>query len=273
MPELPEVETIRSQLEPLLAGRAIVDTWLSPEMPALPAWPPDAAAFASLLVGRRIASVGRRGKYLLIPLDDGNTWIVHLRMTGALIHCREGLPEDRFLRAWFRLDDGSHLCYRDVRKLGRMWVVADAEQVVGKLGPEPLAGALSPEALRRSLAGRRAPVKALLLDQRLVAGLGNIYADEALHEAGISPLRPGGSIAPDEAERLCAAIGRVLQRAIGHGGTSFFAYLDARGERGRHQLHVGVYRRQGEPCPRCGTAVARVRVAGRSTHYCPGCQV
>ncbi len=273
MPELPEVETLRRQLSPLLAGRLILEAWFSPEMPQLPAWPPEAASLMSWLVGRRVLSVERRGKYLLFPLDDGNTWIVHLRMTGALLHCPGGPPEDRFLRAWFRLDDGSWLCYRDVRKLGRMWVVPDPGQVVGKLGPEPLSERLSADALLRALQGRRALVKALLLDQRLVAGLGNIYADEALHAAGISPLRPGASLSPQEVERLRRAIHEVLARATHHGGTSFWAYVDARGERGQHQLHVSVYRRHGQPCPRCGMAVARVRVGGRSTHYCPGCQV
>lgn len=273
MPELPEVETIRCQLLPLVSGRAIVDAWLSPEAPRLPAFPPDAGAFASLLVGRRLLSVERRGKYLLFPLDDGHTWIVHLRMTGALVHSSAGAVEDRFLRARFRLDDGCHLYYRDVRKLGRMWVVADPAQVVGKLGPEPLSEGLSAAALLAALRGRRAPIKALLLDQGTLAGLGNIYADEALHEAAISPLRPAGSLTPEEAERLCQAIRRVLAGATRHGGTSFWAYLDARGERGQHQLHVRVYRRQGQPCPRCGAAVARVRVGGRSCHYCPACQV
>jgi len=273
VPELPEVETIRRQLLPLLAGRTVVRAWLLPEAPRLPAHPPDAAAFVSLLEGRRLLSVERRGKYLLFPLNDGNVWVVHLRMTGALVHSAAGATEDRFVRARFHLDDGSLLLYRDVRKLGRMWVVGDPQQVVGKLGPEPLCEGLTAEALRSALTRRRAPVKALLLDQRLVAGLGNIYADEALHEAGLSPLRPGGSLSPAEVERLRQAIVRVLEGATGHGGTSFFAYVDARGQRGRHQLHVRVYRRQGQPCPRCGTAVARTRVGGRSTHYCPACQL
>ena len=273
MPELPEVETIRRQLSPLVVDRTIVEAWLSPEMPRLAAHPPDACAFVSRLLGRRVLSVERRGKFLLFPLDDGQTWIVHLRMTGALVHRVDGGPEERFLRARFRLDDGSWLWYRDVRKLGRMWVVADPEQVVGKLGPEPLSGCLDAAALLRALRGRRAPLKALLLDQRLVAGLGNIYADEALHEAGISPLRPGGTLTLEEAERLCLAIRRVLSGATRHGGTSFWSYLDARGERGQHQFHVRVYRRQGQPCLRCGGTVVRTRLGGRSTHYCPSCQV
>ncbi|HXG41309.1 MAG TPA: bifunctional DNA-formamidopyrimidine glycosylase/DNA-(apurinic or apyrimidinic site) lyase [Dehalococcoidia bacterium] len=273
MPELPEVETIRRQLAPVVTGRTVVDAWLSPEMPRLPAYPPDGRLLASLLLGRRVLSVDRRGKFLLFPLDDGQTWVVHLRMTGALVHSGDGQADERFLRARFRLDDGTCLYYRDVRKLGRMWVVPDPAQVVGKLGPEPFSEGLSADALLQALRGRRAPLKALLLDQRLVAGLGNIYADEALHEAGLSPWRPGCSLTAAEAHRLCLAIRRVLTRATQDGGTSFWAYLDARGQRGRHQFHVRVYRRQGQPCPRCGTAVARVRLGGRSTHYCPSCQV
>src|SRR3990170_2706410 len=186
MPELPEVETIRRDLTPRIVGKRIGEAWFSPDAPKLVQDEP-ADAFCRRLAGRRIEELDRRGKYLLVRLEGGLTWIVHLRMTGGLIHARGGCPEERFLRARFRLDDGSHLCYVDLRKLGTMWLVDDESKVVGKLGPEPLGEAFGPQELHRLLAKRSAPVKAVLLDQGAIAGIGNIYADEALFEAGGRP--------------------------------------------------------------------------------------
>lgn len=282
MPELPEVETIRLDLAPRLAGRRIVEAWVAPNAPKLVQDEP-AETFCRRIAGRAIESLDRRGKYLLARLSDGLTWIVHLRMTGGLIHlpagghgslnCCEGLPEDaRFLRARFRLDDGSKLCYVDLRKLGTMWLVEDESRVVGKLGPEPLGEAFDPAALRAVLARRSAPVKSVLLDQEAVAGIGNIYADEALFEAGIRPTRTARTLSRKAVERLHWAVRKVLVDALGNRGSSFRDYVDAEGEQGMHQLRVKVFRRTGEPCYVCGTPIRRVKVGGRSTHYCPKCQ-
>jgi len=278
MPELPEVETIRRDLTPRIAGRTVAEAWVSPNAPKL-VQGETAAAFCRRLAGRRIEELGRRGKYLLIRLEGGLTWIVHLRTTGGLIHlpagrhgARGGCPEERFLRARFRLDDGSQLCYVDLRKLGTMWLVEDESAVVGRLGPEPLGEAFGSQELHRLLAKRSAAVKAVLLDQGAIAGIGNIYADEALFEAGIRPAKPAKALSRRAAERLHWAVRKVLVEALENRGSSFRDYVDAEGEQGMHQLRVKVFRRTGEPCYVCGTAIRRTRVSGRSTHYCPKCQ-
>jgi len=271
MPELPEVETIRRDLTSRIVGRTIVEAWVSPDAPKLVQDEP-ADAFCRHLAGRRIAELDRRGKYLLVRLDGGLTWIVHLRMTGGLIHTRGGCADERFLRARFRLDDGAELCYMDLRKLGTMWLTDDESRVVGKLGPEPLGEAFGPRELHRLLAKRSAPVKAVLLDQGAIAGIGNIYADEALFEAGIRPSKPAKALSRPAAGRLHQAVRKVLMEALADRGSSFRDYVDAEGEQGMHQLRVKVFRRTGEPCYVCGTAIKRIRVGGRSTHYCPKCQ-
>ena len=271
MPELPEVETIRQDLRPLVLGRTIVEAWVAPDAPRLVQGLP-ADDFCRALAGQRIEELSRRGKYLLFHLSGGLTWIVHLRMTGSLQHHASGCPAGSHLRARFRLDGGSWLCYLDLRKLGMMWLVGDASQVVGKLGPEPLGEGFGPQELRRLLQRRSAPVKAVLLDQEAVAGLGNIYADEALFAAGIRPRRAAKRLSKKEAERLHTAIRQVLVEAMGDRGSSFRDYLDAAGREGEHQLHVRVFRRTDQPCYHCGTAIRRIKVGGRSTHYCPKCQ-
>jgi formamidopyrimidine-DNA glycosylase len=271
MPELPEVETIRRDLAPRIVGRRVVEAWVSPDAPRL-VQGETAGSFCRRLAGRTVKEVGRRGKYLLLRLDDGLTWIVHLRMTGGLIHARRGCPEDRFLRARFRLDDGSELCYVDMRKLGTMWLVEDESEVVGKLGPEPLGEGFGPGELRELLARRSAPVKAVLMDQGAIAGIGNVYADEALFEARIHPRKAARRLSRRAAERLHGAIRQVLVEALGDRGSSFRDYVDAQGEQGMHQFRVKVFRRTGEPCLRCGAAIRRIKVGGRSTHYCPRCQ-
>ncbi len=271
MPELPEVETIRRDLAHRIIGRRVAEAWVSPDAPRL-VQGETADSFCHLLAGRAIEELARRGKYLLLRLDRGFTWIVHLRMTGGLVHSPQGCRDDRFLRARFRLDDGSELCYVDMRKLGTMWLVEDESEVVGKLGPEPLGEAFGPQDLRELLARRSAPVKAVLMDQEAVAGIGNIYADEALFEAGIRPRKAARRVSRVAAERLHGAIRRVLVEALGDRGSSFRDYVDAEGEQGTHQLRVKVFRRTGEPCYVCDTAIKRVKVGGRSTHYCPKCQ-
>lgn len=271
MPELPEVETIRRDLLPVLKGRSFARAWVSPEAPRL-VQTPSATDFARLLPGQRIEDVSRRGKYLVFHLAGRLHLVVHLRMTGALLHRPQDAPPDRYVRAVLSLDDGSELRFSDLRKFGAFWLVPDVSEVLGGLGPEPLDSGLTPALLRELTARRRAPVKSLLLDQRALAGLGNIYADEALFAAGLHPQRPASSLSDAEVERLHGAIRSVLTAALEDRGASFSDYVDASGREGRHQFRVQVFRRTKKPCYTCGREIERVKVAGRSTHFCPQCQ-
>jgi formamidopyrimidine-DNA glycosylase len=232
--------------------------------------PPD--EFCRQLAGRLIEDVSRRGKYLLFRLDAGLLWAVHLRMTGRLLHGQAGCPETPYLRARFRLDDDSSLCFIDLRKFGTMWLVDDESLVTSKLGPEPLSDDFTSAYLRGLLGRRSAPIKATLLDQSAIAGIGNIYADEALFAARISPKRAADSLSRQAVGRLHAGIRQVLEEALGDRGSSFRDYLDASGREGGHQLKVKVFRRTGEPCFECGSPITRVKLGGRSTHFCPKCQ-
>lgn len=271
MPELPEVETVAADLRGQLIGRRFAGAQII--------WPrtlacPDAASLAQRLAGREVVDVGRRGKYLLIVLDSGSTLIIHLRMTGQLAVAPDdsALLEDAHLRAHFALAGGGQLVFTDMRKFGRIWLVDDAREVVGRLGPEPLEWTFTPEALAGRLHGRRTAIKALLLDQTVVAGVGNIYADEALFLAGIHPLRTGASLTDAEVARLCAAIRQVLNEAIGKRGTLLRDYRTPYGVDGAYRSELRVYGRPGKPCPRCGAPIERIRVTQRSTHFCPRCQ-
>lgn len=268
MPELPEVETIKNDLAALLVGRRFIGSRLL--------WGgavkcPSVEAFQAQLEGRLILGLDRRGKYLILRLDDG-CLIFHLMMTGALLLRPAEAQLERFARNVFLLDDGWELRFVDPRKLGRMWLVRNEEQVVGKLGPEPLAPSFTPEALKERLSGRRAPIKPLLLDQGLVAGMGNIYADEALFAAGIHPLRPAQRLSGMEVQELHNGILQVLRQGVERRGTTISDYQDAHGRPGNNQDTLRVFRRRGQPCPRCGTTVERIVVRGRGTYFCPRCQ-
>ena len=269
MPELPEVETIVNQLRSRLLERQIVAVWIGwgriVERPPL-------ESFCHLLEGQTFAEARRRGKFLLFPLHSGDTLLVHLRMTGNLLLLPSSLDPDQHTHAVLTLDDGQQLHYRDVRKFGRLYLVDDPQEVVGGLGPEPLAPDFDAAALAARLAGRRARIKSLLLDQRVLAGLGNIYTDEALFRAGIHPLRLAQSLTADEIARLHGAIRAVLREAIAAQGSTLRDYRSAAGQPGRFQEQLRVFRRHGEPCPRCGTVLARILVGGRGTHFCPRCQ-
>ncbi len=271
MPELPEVETIRRGLAPLLSGRRIEEAHIEPGSERI-VMRVSPRQFEQGLRGRRIQDVQRRGKYLLLPLDDGGWWIVHLRMTGALLYRRSGDPDEAYVRARFRLDNGHELRFRDVRKFGMMFLTGDPADALGGVGPEPLDGDLTYERLRDLLRRRSAPVKSVLLDQRVVAGMGNIYADEALFRAKIHPLRPAARLTAGEVRRLHEAIPRVLEAAITNMGTTRRDFRDAYGGQGRHQDYLQVYGRTGEPCRACGTPIERIVVGGRSSHCCPRCQ-
>lgn len=271
MPELPEVETIRRDLLPLVAGRTITEATISPNAPRLVQLMPP-PEFCRQVAGRRIEDISRRGKYLLLHLSDGLYWIVHLRMTGRLFHREDVCPEGPHLRATFRLDDGGWLCFVDLRKFGTMWLVDDPGLVVSKLGPEPLSDEFTVGHLRRVLKRRAAPVKGVLLDQAAIAGIGNIYADEACFNAGINPKRAANKVSKAKAEALHAGVRRALLDALGDRGSSFSDYVDGSGRSGAHQLKVKVFRRTGDPCYVCGTPIRRIKVGGRSTHFCPKCQ-
>ena len=265
MPELPEVESVRRQLQPELSGRRVLDAWWDPH-PAMP------REFVDLgrVIGRTIASVGRRGKFLLAPLDDGLELIMHLGMTGSF---RFDL-DDPYVRAALELDDGRTLSFRDVRRFGRMAVVDagdyDAIPTLALLGPEPLSDEFDPETFAQVLAHTKAPVKPYLMSQRPVAGVGNIYADEALWRARIHP----GSrrVGKTRAFALHAAIRDVLSEAIEREGTTFRDYQMVNGESGRNASFLAAYGRGGQPCPRCGTPLKKVVMGGRGTTYCPLCQ-
>ncbi|HXY81542.1 MAG TPA: bifunctional DNA-formamidopyrimidine glycosylase/DNA-(apurinic or apyrimidinic site) lyase [Gaiellaceae bacterium] len=264
MPELPEVETVRTYLEPLLAGRRFERVEISDPRLVRPYEP---RAVAAELEGERVAAVERRGKYLIVRFVSGLALLVHLRMTGGF----PKLPATHE-RAVLTLDDGTRVSYRDVRRFGT-WEVHDraaaADYLAGRLGPEPLGPGFTKAFLRERLAGRTAPVKAAILDQRAVAGLGNIYADESLWRARLHPRRPAGDLAADEIDRLHRGIRDALRRGIAVEGTDLGDGVYASGSM-QDELHV--YGRGGEPCDRCGTAIAKTRVAGRGTWFCPRCQ-
>jgi formamidopyrimidine-DNA glycosylase len=274
MPELPEVETIRSRLAPRLEGRKLERVEILDPRLTRPE-PPEAIAQA--LEGERIATVGRRGKYLVFAFESGRHLLVHLRMTGNVEHpAQGGLAADPYRRAVVRLDDGSDVAYRDVRRFGT-WALLEPGELddyfaARRLGGEPLERGFTNRTLTHSLAGRRAPIKAALLDQRSAAGIGNIYADEALWRAKIHPLRPAGSLDPEEIAGLRKAIRAALQMGIARQGATLRDFRDPEGRRGRMQREFKVYGRAGEPCARCGTPIEKTRAGGRGTWYCPQCQ-
>lgn len=277
MPELPEVETYVRALEPLLLGKTVLKAEVR--------WPrtiaaPDAARFTDLVRGRRFSSFNRRGKYMLFGLDSGETLVVHLRMTGELRLLPPTQPEtgeapapiDKHTHVLFDLDTSEQLRYRDTRKFGRIWLVDDSATVVGNLGPEPLDEDFLPQTLAQLLAGRKASIKSLLLNQTVLAGVGNIYADEALFRAGIDPRRAGGSLALEETKRLHLALRDVLLAGIEAQGSTVQNYAPPTGAKGGFQEQFQVFRRSGEPCFTCGTPVSRTVLSQRSTHFCPACQ-
>ena len=275
MPELPEVETIRRQLA--IVGVARTITKLRIQDPLIVA-PNSPNRVRRAVEGRRIERVHRRGKYLLVVLDSGTTLAMHLRMTGRLHYSPTGqAPLDKHRRARFELDDGATLDFSDTRRFGRMWIVParhpDTERYwSARLGVEPLERQFTAARLARLLAGRTAPIKASILDQKLIAGVGNIYADEALFQAGVHPTRPAGSLDADEVAALRDAIRDRLRVGIRSGGASIDRYRDTIGESGSMQDMLRVHLHQGDPCPYCGTTIVKTRVAQRGTYLCPTCQ-
>ncbi|MFO7661336.1 MAG: bifunctional DNA-formamidopyrimidine glycosylase/DNA-(apurinic or apyrimidinic site) lyase [Chloroflexota bacterium] len=269
MPELPEVETFVRALRRPLVGRMITGTrndW--PRHIAVPSF----TELQDRIAGHRIEAIDRRGKYLVFSLSDDETLIIHLKMTGHLSVVPGETPPDLYAHTIFELDDGRELRFRDTRKFGRIYLVRDPAEVLGLLGPEPLEPSFTVESFTDRLAGRKRVLKPLLLDQTFIAGIGNIYADEALFYAGIRPMRLSHTLTSGEIAALHAAIRQVLEMGIDREGASFSTYVKANGGMGEMQNAVAVFRRTGQPCYQCGGPVERIVLGGRSTHYCPSCQ-
>ena len=273
MPELPEVETVRIRLEPKLVGRTFERVRIDDTRLVRPYEPMEVAAE---LEGEHVSALERRGKYLIVRFSSGRSLLIHLRMTGSLRHGPAGsLEDDPHRRAVVRLDDGSDVAYRDVRRFGT-WLLLEPGELDAyldeRLGSEPLADEFTPAELRGRLAGRRAPVKAALLDQRTLAGMGNIYVDEALWRARIHPHRPAGKLSAAEVRRLHPAIRATLAVGLERQGSTLRDYRLPDGDSGSMQNEFKVYGREGEPCDRCGTPIEKTRAGGRGTWYCPRCQ-
>lgn len=272
MPELPEVETIRRSLSRHVLKLKIQDVIIR--------WPGavcgyEGADFAETVSGRTIESMERRGKYLLITLDEGWSLIAHMRMTGRLNYYSESYQPEKHTHVVFKLSKGE-IHFTDTRKFGRIQLVRTKDRLLHPslscLGPEPFDEEFTSEELGRRLMNRKVAIKAALLDQSVVAGLGNIYADESLFRAGISPERPAHSLTEDELKKLYQAICTVLQAGINAQGTSFRDYRDANGEKGAFQNELNVYGRGGERCTVCSHPLSKIRLAGRTTVFCPHCQ-
>ena len=271
MPELPEVENIRLTLTPHLLGRGIDDVQIY--LPRI-IKRPSAEDFSAGVIGGVINDVLRRGKYLLVSFTNQKFLVAHMRLTGALIAAG---PDEAppYARVRFSLSDGNSLWYTDVRTLGALYLLNEGETAIKglrELGPEPLDGQLTAACFAQIMKKRSAAVKGVLLDQSAIAGVGNIYADEALALAGVLPSRKASELSPEEAERLHRALIGVIRQGIANGGTSFRDYKDGDGKKGDNQNYLLVYGRRGQPCRKCGEPLTYARVAGRGTTYCPRCQ-
>ncbi len=272
MPELPEVETVRIRLEPALVGRTLGAVDIRDGGLVRPYEPMEVAAE---LEGERVAALERRGKYLVFRFESGRSLLVHLRMTGSFRHGADGYGSDPYVRAVVKLDDGSDVAYRDVRRFGT-WLLLEPDDLdpylATRLGAEPLERRFTTHRLAERLAARRAPIKAVLLDQRTLAGMGNIYADEALWRARLHPLRPARDLDLDELRRLHRGIRQALAAGIRRQGATLRDYATPDGAAGGMQHEFKVYGRTGEPCDRCGTPIEKTRAGGRGTWFCPACQ-
>jgi len=267
MPELPEVETIKNELSPWVVGQSFTQVTI---FDAELVCGGSAEEVRRGLIGQKVESLGRRGKYLIFHLSNGKSLIIHLRMTGVLLLNPQGV--DCYARAVFHLSNGHRLVFSDRRRLGLIWLVDDADTVVGKLGPEPLDESFTPGILGQRLSRHHIPVKAALLDQCIVAGIGNMYADEALFAARIHPLRKADALSPEEVQTLYHCIRRVLGAGIGSKGASVDTYVRPEGELGTAHFDFKVAHKGGEPCPVCGSTIERVLVQNRGTCFCPRCQ-
>ncbi len=273
MPELPEVETIKRSLEESVTNTTVqkVDVYLPKIIKE-----PSATEFVELLRGKTITSISRRGKYLLIQLSGDLVMVVHFRMTGKFIYCRPGEKIPKHTHLTIALDNERELRYVDTRKFGRFHLVEGDHlgQISGlnSLGIEPLDERLTRDYLKKHLKFRRAKIKPLLLNQRLIAGIGNIYADEILHAARIHPERLACTLNARETANLYLSIKRIIREGIKYNGTSIRDYVDSNGRLGKFQNYLSVYNREGKQCAKCGSTITRKKIAGRSTYFCPSCQ-
>lgn len=273
MPELPEVETVRRTLEPRLAGLNITAVQiLTSKIIKTPA--PE--QFKDIILNKRIMKINRRGKYLIIELSEKYVLLIHLRMTGRLVYTDKDAELARHTHVIFTLSNGYQLRFSDTRQFGRLWLVPSAslEELSGfkDLGVEPLGERFTRDYLKKELRRRHARIKPLLLDQTFIAGLGNIYADEALHRAKINPERLATTLTPHEIARLYHAIREVLQEGIENRGTTVRDFIDGNGRAGNFQELLRVYSKEGAPCPNCKHAIVRKKIGGRSSYFCPFCQ-
>ncbi len=271
MPELPEVETIRRDLEKEIVGHKIVDLWY--DVPKMLQPNPKAV---EKIVGHHFVSAGRVGKLLLLGIENDGTIGIHLKLSGRLFIRQQTDPEDRFTHVAFKLEDGRELRFTEVRKFGYVKLIENAldlKKITGEFGPEPFTKAYTLEVLKNVLTKSARATKILIMDQKKLAGVGNIYADEALWYAKIHPETSGNKVPEKQIEELYIGIIKALEQGIEDRGTSIDDYLDIYGQPGNHAKNLQVFRQEGQPCPRCGTTVKKIRVGGRGTHFCPQCQV
>jgi formamidopyrimidine-DNA glycosylase len=267
MPELPEVETIKNELAPWVVGQSFTRVVISD---AEVVCGRSASEVRRGLTGQQVESLRRRGKYLIFRLSNGNALIIHLRMTGSLL--LDSAENGRYVRAAFCLSNGHRFVFSDRRRLGKMWLAADADAVVCKLGPEPLDRRFTPNVLRQRFSRHHIPIKAALLDQSIIAGIGNMYADEALFAARIHPLGKADQLSPKQVQTLHNSIRRILGAAICSKGASVDTYVRPDGEVGTAHFGFKVAHKGGELCPVCGGAIERIVVRNRGTYFCPRCQ-
>lgn len=273
MPELPEIETIKSVLEPQISGVAIQSVAVSrPEVVAHP----DAETFCARLAGQTISHMSRQGKYLTVHLTSRDYFTLHLRMTGCLLAAPPDYPSEKHTHIIFQLDNGLELRYSDTRRFGRFWLFAKGENDtysgVEALGVEPLSNCLTAAYLRTHFGKRKKPIKECLMEQKIIAGIGNIYSDEILFSARLHPSRPASSLTADEWARLTNAIPEVLAYFIEKNAITPEQYLQGKGQDYRNTPFLQVYGHEGDPCTICGTTLCRLVIGGRSSTFCPACQ-
>lgn len=269
MPELPEVETTVRALRQPLVGRTVIDMWND--------WPkhlvtPPLPDFRKRITGKRFESIERRGKFLVFNLSEPETMLIHLKMSGHLAVVSAAEPANKHVHTKFSLDNGQELRFRDTRKFGRVYLLQDPQSVLNQLGPEPLSEDFTPEHFYKMVKKRNRVLKPLLLEQTFLAGVGNIYADEALHYAALRPTRISSTLSETEAQALHAGIQKALNLGISREGASIDNYRKPDGSRGDMQNVLVAYGRTGEPCERCGGIIERIVLGSRSTHFCPQCQ-
>jgi formamidopyrimidine-DNA glycosylase len=271
LPELPEVETIRRDLEKEIVGHKIID--LVYEVPKMLQPSPEKV---ETIVGRHIVSAGRVGKLLLLGIENDGTVGIHLKLSGRLFIRNQKDPLDKFTYVIFKLDDGRELRFTDFRKFGYVKLISNSEElnsIKSTYGPEPLAEDFTVDSLKKALSKTSRAVKTVIMDQSKIAGVGNIYADEALWYAKIHPETAANQLTDKELERLYQGIVKAIEAGIADRGTSVDDYLDIYGKEGGHAKNLNVFRQNGEPCSRCGTIIKKIRVGGRGTHFCPSCQI